>query len=270
MFSPTCDRHLQAELYVGTTYVGIVRTRYQIQTWGGSRQPESRITENLAELRGHANAGDLLIFQRRADSTDRFRLLLLKQGTNAYDLVGNLVASRRWGPLYSQDLPVSQEDLQVAHSNIETLSRSEFTLLAPRIQRVEARHTRIARSAAFRDRIRMEYGYKCCVTGINLMTPTQMHEVESAHVVPISEGGTDDIRNGIALIQTLHWAFDRGLFGISSRRQVYIPNRILEMPENDFLRQFHGKSISEATTQDFHVHKDALEWHLEHRVRQWE
>jgi putative restriction endonuclease len=61
--TPTVDRRLVVELFDGGSFLGQCATRYQFQTWGGDRSPESRITENLGPLRNRAHGGDLLIMQ---------------------------------------------------------------------------------------------------------------------------------------------------------------------------------------------------------------
>jgi hypothetical protein len=42
------------------------------------------------------------------------------------------------------------------------------------------------------------------------------------------------------------------------------------MTENAFLKQFENKPITEATTNNMRIHTDALHWHLENVVRQWD
>ena len=48
---PTVDNRILAELWIGTKHVSTVDSRYQFQTWGGTRTPESRLTDNLGPLR---------------------------------------------------------------------------------------------------------------------------------------------------------------------------------------------------------------------------
>ena len=55
---PTLDKRITAQLFVGTKYLAQVNTRYQFQTWGGERSPESRLTDNLSPLRNLASADD--------------------------------------------------------------------------------------------------------------------------------------------------------------------------------------------------------------------
>lgn len=138
------------------------------------------------------------------------------------------------------------------------------------VVRVETRQNRIARGSAFREAVRSQYTWRCAVSGIDVATPSSLFEVESAHVVPLSEGGSDDIRNGIALTQTVHWAFDRGLFGVLPDRTIYIPRLVKRMKENAFLKQFERKPIAEAKEASLKVHPDALRWHFDNKVKQWE
>lgn len=136
--------------------------------------------------------------------------------------------------------------------------------------RKESRLTRVARSSAFPGRVNREYDWRCAVSGVVLTTPSSMYEVQAAHVVPVSEGGTDDIRNGFALSQTLHWAFDWGLLGVGEDRRIYIPRRVRSMKRNLFLQNFSGKRIAEARNELMRVHPKAFAWHMKHRVERWD
>lgn len=268
--APTTDRYLRSEMFVGTNHLTDGTIRYQFQTWGGTRSAESRITDGFAPLGDRASEGDLLLFQRRADTLDRFRLILVKHGTRDYNEIRSRVNDRHWGTLSIGDVPVTKRELAEAETEVERLVESPFAIMRSEILRAETRQLRIARSAVFRERVRNEYQRQCSVSGIIIVTPTLLHEVEAAHVVPVSEGGTDDIRNGLALTHTLHWAFDHGLFGVLPDRTVFIPRKVKATAGNDFLRQFEKKSIRDAKTASLRVHLDALEWHMENRVKQWE
>jgi putative restriction endonuclease len=268
--TPTTDRYLRAEMFVGVAPLLNTVLRYQFQTWGGTRSAESRITEGFQPLYHRASEGDLLVFQRRADVMDFFRVILVKQGTPDFVELEHFVKGRRWGVLYEGESPVTQGLMLAAANELTTIVQHPFEVTRTVIPRVEVRQTRIARSTVFRECVRREYARKCAVSGIAIVTPNSLHEVESAHVVPVHEGGVDDIRNGFTLTQTLHWAFDRGLFGVLSNRTVYLPRKVKRIAENAFLQGFEGKKITEALTETLRVHAAAFEWHLEHRVRQWD
>lgn len=268
--APTIERYLRIEMFVGTQHLTNGMVRYQFQTWGGTRQPESRITDGLRPLRDLAHEGDLMLFQRRADALDKFRLILVNQDTPEFTEIRQWVHGRRWGALFDNEAPVTQLNLTQAAEEIIELGQQPFEVVKAGVPRVETRQSRIARSSAFREQVRREYGFKCAVSGIYIMTPTMLPEVESSHVVPVSEGGSDDIRNGFALTQTLHWAFDRGIFGVLPNRTIYIPQKVKRMTTNTFLKQFENKPITEAATPISRVHNDAFRWHFENLVRQWD
>ena len=164
---------------------------------------------------------------------------------------------------------MTREDLEEAEDLFDELTTTPFVLKTKR-RHVESRLTRVARSSAFPGRVNREYEWRCAVSGAVLLTPSNMYEVQAAHVVPVSEGGTDDIRNGFALSHTLHWAFDWGLFGVREDRKVYLPNRVRRMIANSFLRQFAGRKIAEARNEHMRVHPKAFAWHMKHRVTRWE
>jgi len=265
---PTTDRNIRVEMFLGVKQIAEGMVRYQFQTWSGKRSPESRITQGLGPLHGQAKGGDILIFQRNADAVDRFRLILIRKSSPAFKEVNNIVAGRPRGPLFEDNEPVTQSELDNAADELDVLADQPFSLIKTFV-RIESRQLRVARSSVFPLLVRREYEWRCCISGIQIETPNRIHEVEAAHVVPVTEGGTDDVRNGLSLSRTLHWAFDQGLFGIQEDRTIYIPRRVTKMPENMFLKQFHGQPIRETKTRKLRVHDDALAWHREHRVKQW-
>ena len=77
-------------------------------------------------------------------------------------------------------------------------------------QTTEAR----VRDAAFADLVCEAYDNTCAVCGLRIETPEGRRGVQAAHIFPKRFGGADDIRNGIALCHTHHWAFDEFLFTI--------------------------------------------------------
>jgi len=268
--APTVDRRLQTEMYVGAEHVADGDVRYQIQTWHGTRPPESRVTDGLGPLRTKARANDILIFQRSVDSLDRFRLILVRQGTALYSRFNRMAANRRWGSLAEAVPPVSQDDISQANREFDAAAEGPFQLQTAEARRKESLQARLARNAAFRERVRIEYGGTCAVSGISLQSPSGLCEVESAHVVPVSDRGADDVRNGMALTRTIHWAFDRGLLGVRPDRVIYVPRLIRRLTANSFLARFHGKRIAEAQTATLRVHPDALAWHYVNRVKRWD
>jgi len=267
--APTVDRRILVHMFIGLRQVGESRARYQFQTWGGERSAESRLTDNIAPIREDAKEGDILVFQRRADNLDRFRLLLFRSPSPGFNEINSLTRGRPWGSLIEGQEPIKAEDLQKAEQEFEEMANNPFVVKTKR-ERVETVRSQMARSSAFAGKVNREYSWKCAVSGVVLTTPSQLYEVQAAHVIPVSEGGPDDIRNGLALSHTLHWAFDWGLFGIREDRKVYVPQRVKRMTKNMFLRNLAGKRIAEARTEHLRVHEKAFAWHMKHRVKRWE
>lgn len=70
------------------------------------------------------------------------------------------------------------------------------------------------RDISFRHNVRRAYDFRCAVTGLNIRNGGGRPEVQAAHIQSVEDGGPDIVRNGIALSQTPHWMFDRGLIGV--------------------------------------------------------
>ena len=104
--NPTASCDLKAALFVGTKHEGVVKTRYQYQTWSGTRPPERRITGQLGPLLGGASADDILLIERGLYDEFFYRLTLHKAGTSAYSSYSHQIGSRRWGPIDLADTPV--------------------------------------------------------------------------------------------------------------------------------------------------------------------
>ena len=268
--SPTVDRQLDVDLYVGTQWITESSVRYQFQTWGGTRSPESRLTNGMLLLRALAVENDVLVMQRRIDTLEEYRFSLVKQGTPEYaDLLG-FVGDRRWGLVWHDKPPVVQKQINEARLQLVTIALKPFQTTIDEIKRVTTTQARIARGTAFRSSVRYEYDTLCAVSGIGLRTPSGLVEVEAAHVVPLKHGGSDDIRNGLALTSTLHWAFDLGLFGIQPvERKVFVPKQVLKIESCAFLHEFAGKPIPESRSAQYRLHNDALAWHQANVAEKW-
>ena len=127
------------------------------------------------------------------------------------------------------------------------------------------------RSDAFRFGVLKAYYSRCCISGIGLVHTaydyTEMYEVHAAHIIPVSEHGTDVIQNGLALSRTLHWAFDLGMVWIDSDMRVNVANEVQSDRRNEWLRSFEGRSLRLPEDARLHPSSDALRWHVENVVR---
>jgi hypothetical protein len=75
---------------------------------------------------------------------------------------------------------------------------------------ISERKVRI-RAKVFRDQIVENFDAMCAFGGITINTADGFSNMEAAHIIPVSSGGSDAIGNGLCLSRDLHWAFDQGL-----------------------------------------------------------
>ncbi len=266
--APTVDRYLITEMFVPGQQVGSDMVRYQFQTWGGTRSAESRLTDNLGPIRNKAHEGDLFIMQRSRDRLDSYRLVLVRKTDAAFAQLDALTQGTRWGALFSTRPPISQQELVVARAAMLADTAQPFVPVRENVPRVATSRQAIARDTAFRETLLTQYRRRCAVSGIALATHS-LAEAEAAHVIPIGRGGADEPRNGFTLTGTLHWAFDRGLFGVADNRRVLVPARVRGMQENSWLVQFHDKPIAEADVSTLRTATEAFAWHRANLLVQW-
>ena len=266
--APTVDRSLAAEMYVPGRQLARDVIRYQFQTWGGTRSAESRITSNLGPITNLARAGDLLIMQRNRERFDAFRLLLVRQTDEAFRRFDQLTGGHKWGPVFADAPPISQSELIQARTSMLAETEQPFVAVREGVPaRVETTRSAIARDAAFRAILLTQYERRCAVSGIGLTTRL-VAEAQAAHVVPLGRGGADEPRNGFILTRTLHWAFDRGLFGIDEHRRVIVPRPVQAIAANEWLVQFQGRAIREASVESLRAAQEAFAWHRQNMMWQ--
>ena len=82
--------------------------------------------------------------------------------------------------------------------------------------------TRPFRDAAFATSVKSAYDNTCAMTGIQIINGGGRAEVQAAHIRPVSDGGSDSVRNGLALSSTVHWMFDRGLVSVGDDFSILI------------------------------------------------
>lgn len=265
---PTVDAIVTAELFVDGKRVGTVDTRYQHQTWGGTRSPERRLTENLGALRNEATADDILLFNKDLNDDDYIHLHLIRQGTDQYDEIDAMIGTRRWGPLDPANPPVTLDQIVAAEAYVEAETEETPHAFVDKRSAIETTTLRKARDRAFRRKLLHQYNHKCAFTGRMYMSPVgnMIVGLDAAHVVPVSDSGSDHPANGLLLAKDLHWAFDKGLIGVAPDRTILIPSSVTELTGNEFLRDLHGRQMREACDPDLRVMDEAFEWHRQNRL----
>ena len=97
-------------------------------------------------------------------------------------------------------------------------------------------HKSLARQEqpAFREGVKELYNSKCAITGC-----TAQDALEAAHVIPVSEGGSYDLDNGILLRRDIHRLFDLNLVAIDPEcLEVHIADEI-----GDDYNQYAGSVV---------------------------
>ncbi len=265
---PTVDSILYADLFVDGRRVDTVKTRYQHQTWGGTRSPERRLTDNLGALRNEAEKDDIVLFTRDLDDDGYIQLHLIRRGTAEYRTLNAKIGGSRWGPLDPSNPPVTISQIVEAEDYVEDRAGELPRVFDQERKTKETSTIRKARDRAFRSKVLDQYDRRCALTGRKFMSPIgrRVLGLDAAHVVPVSEMGSDHPANGLPLTKDLHWAFDRGLIGIAENRTILVPAVVSSVAGNEFLRDLHGQPIREARDPNLRLMEDALDWHRRNRL----
>jgi putative restriction endonuclease len=78
---------------------------------------------------------------------------------------------------------------------------------------------KVIREAKFQKNIRFLYKGKCAICSL------QARLTEAAHIIPVSDDGSDEIDNGILLCRNHHRAYDAGLIAINKDYVIVLNNK---------------------------------------------
>jgi putative restriction endonuclease len=261
--NPTVDVRLTADLFVDGARVATVETRYQYQTWGGTRSPERRLTDNLGPLRSVSSEGDIVLFAKDLEDDTYIQMHLVRGGTKEYVRLSSLLPKTNWGSVDPKDPPVSVTEIRVAEAFVEAQTKEKPSAFTEDRKTFETITVRKARDRAFRNAVLAQYDYRCAFTERRFVSPlsSKTMGLDAAHVIPVYEKGSDHPANGLPLTKELHWAFDRGLIGVNEDRTILVPRSVAEIVGNEFLKGLHGRSIQEAKNLTCRALDEAFAWH---------
>ena len=154
----------------------------------------------------------------------------------------------------------SQEEVADERTSLERALDDDPQLTDEEEAYTEAR--RRARDTAFSKLVRDAYDNTCAVCGRSRQTPDGNPEVEAAHIYPKREGGSDDVRNGLALCKLHHWAFDVGWLAASDDYEILVK----DAPDREGyyeLKQLEGDRLHLPENEDAEPHPMFLEQHRE-------
>lgn len=127
---------------------------------------------------------------------------------------------------------------------------------------VESLVRRPFRDRAFATGVVTAYDKTCAVTGLQIINGGGRPEVQAAHIRAVESGGSDSIRNGVALSGTVHWMFDRGLISIDDDYTVLVAERQLPDPAKRMLRE--DRKLILPKRDDLRPHRSYLKYHRDH------
>lgn len=111
---------------------------------------------------------------------------------------------------------------------------------------------------SFRDFVMRGYGNKCAITGTVIQYKDFMN-LEAAHIMPRSHGGTFLPSNGMALCRDLHWAFDKGFYTLTDDYKIQVhPDTT-----SDYLQSFNGQLIRVPSDSFFKPNIESIRYHRE-------
>jgi hypothetical protein len=140
-----------------------------------------------------------------------------------------------------------------------------FVLEDPQANRVEKQSVRFIRDRAFRLAVLPEYGFACALCSARLRW-NNLVEAEAAHIKPRSKRGPDDIRNGLSLCQTHHWAFDVGMWSATDTLVVMVAKSDSSRGDDlEAICRFEGARLRTPGRASASPHPLALEWHRDVR-----
>lgn len=121
--------------------------------------------------------------------------------------------------IYHRALITSGEVTLIQKAVSRPLVEDELNILPEERRRAIRQVTETIRNDKFRKAVLQVYKNKCAICGL------QLGLVEASHIVPVKEGGTDEITNGIALCPNHHKAFDAGLILLTTDYHIILNDR---------------------------------------------
>ncbi len=120
-----------------------------------------------------------------------------------------------------------------------------------------------ARDPRFREKILRAYEYRCSVCGFDVRVGALPVALEAAHIKWHQAGGPSEEPNGVALCSLHHKLFDRGAFGIDKAMRVLVSeNANGQTGFNEWLMDFHGKSLRKPIRETYKPKTSFTEWHM--------
>ena len=129
------------------------------------------------------------------------------------------------------------------------------------------------RNPRFRTEVLRAYQFRCAVCGFDIRLDNNLLGIEAAHIKWRSEGGPDEVKNGLALCSLHHKALDYGAFCFEQVRaneknyRFVVSERVNGSGSADELRKLNGKPL-EGPKNDAHAPApEYIDWHRQEIFR---
>ncbi len=125
------------------------------------------------------------------------------------------------------------------------------------------------RDPTFRGKVITAYEHCCAICSYDIRIDNQLLGLEAAHILWHSEGGPDEVPNGLALCSLHHKALDRGGISISDDLKVLVSSELhgREAAKTWFL-EYAGKQIRDPRDNQNRPNLEYLDWHRREVFRQ--
>lgn len=127
--------------------------------------------------------------------------------------------------------------------------------------------SRAIRNRLLRRLILRAYDKRCAITGLKLINGGGRAEVDAAHIRPVEANGPDTLGNGVALSDTAHWMFDRGLISLSDDLDILVSRQANDPESIRGLLNKTGRAIV-PLRPSARPHPHFLQWHRENCFKQ--
>ena len=127
---------------------------------------------------------------------------------------------------------------------------------------IESIVNRPFREAALAASVKSAYRETCAVTGIRIINGGGPSEVQAAHIRPVAAGGSDSVRNGLALSGTIHWMFDRGLISVDDDLSILVAAAHVPTSVQRLIRE--ESKLNRPERPETSPHPINLQYHREH------
>lgn len=141
----------------------------------------------------------------------------------------------------------------------EAILEAPCDLLSEEMLRQEFEQTRLIRESSFRDLVLYFYEERCAITGM-VINYHSLNNLQACHIIPDSHRGPAHPRNGVAMCQDMHWAFDKGFFTIERDCTVKVHELVRTLPG---LQPLHGRQLFLPRDARAHPSEMALRYHQE-------